>query len=198
MASVWLCEAGHYVKTLHMHEQIHAGRKKKGAANLCLLRRVNESRRWRGILTWVTYSYLSPWPHPLLHGIVAAKLPSLWQPWHHQRAGGQVLFERGGEWKEEMEDKKESAKKGGVEIREGVEERKREREREILLVSVNTLASLQYVTRATAACRPVCPIHPCVSLLDEVRALGQHGHRCTSAVSVSPSTSLRSPLSFSH
>lgn len=151
------------------------------AVHMCVLRHVNKSGG-RGILTFLTYSYLSPWPHTL-HSLAAVRLLSRWQPWHQQRAGGQVLFERGSEWKEEMEDKKRGCEGGrGKKWERGWKKR-----REILLVSVDTLASLLHVTRATAACRPAClPSIPCVSLIDEVRALGQPGHICTSAASAPP------------
>lgn len=56
-------------------------------------------------------------------------------------------------------------------MREGVEEKKRE---EIVLVSVATLASSLYVTRATAVCKPAC-----LQSKEEVRALGKCSHICT-------------------
>lgn len=56
---------------------------------------------------------------------------------------------------------------------------------------VATLASLLYVTRATAACRPAClpacdPSIPGVSLIVEARALGQPGYTFTSKDSTTP------------
>lgn len=118
----------------------------KKAVHMCILKHVNKSRG-RRILTLVTHSYLSLWPHSL----VAVRPLSLWKPWHQQHAGGQVLFERGSEWKEEMEDKKSLQRREGKKWERGWKKRE-----EILLVSVATLASSLYVTRATAVCKPAC------------------------------------------
>lgn len=148
--------------------------------DMYILMHVNKSCDEEFFHYWpiVTFSLTSP---SLQHSLVAVRLPSLWQPWHQQRASGQVLFTRGSKWKEEMEDKKQSCVWGT-----GRNERGGGRKE-----YVTTIASLLYVTRATAACRPAClpacdPSIPGVSLLDEARALGQPGCIFTSTGSAPP------------
>lgn len=143
------------------------------------------------ILTLVTHSYLSPWPHPLCTALL------LWGFCHysnHDISSVPVVrfcSREGVNEKRKWRIKREAAMEGGEEMRGGG--RKRERERELYSVQrgfcwcLDTLASLLYVTRATAVCRPACLRSiACVSLIDEVRSLGQPGHICTSAGNAPP------------
>lgn len=176
-------------KTLHMCKQVYTkslcmGKK---AVNMCILKHVNIGR---GTLTLLTHSYLFPLSSPALHRLVAVRPLSLWQPWHQQRAAGQVLFERGSEWKEEMEDKKRLRRREGKKL-----ERRWKEKRECCILSREDFAGVcgypHFITvcyQATAACRPAC-LRSIPSLTDEVRALGQLGHVCTSAGNTPPNLS---------
>lgn len=159
----------------------------KKAVNMCILKHVNIGR---GTLILLTHSYLFPLSSPALHSLVAVRPLSLWQPWHQQRAAGQVLFERGSEWKEEMEDKKRLWRREGKKL-----ERRWKEKRECCILSREDFAGVcgypHFITvcyQATAACRPAC-LRSIPSLTDEVRALGQLGHVCTSAGNTPPNLS---------
>ena len=95
------------------------------AVQMCILKHVSKSRG-RGILTVVTHSYLSPWPHPLSHRLL------LWGFCHYgNRDISSELVVRfcsreGVNEKRKWRIKREAAKEGGEEMREGVEGKERD------------------------------------------------------------------------
>lgn len=124
------------------------------------------------IITLVTNSYLSPWPHPL------CKASLLWGFCHygnHDISSMPVVrfcSREGVNEKRKWRIKWEAACKGWREINQRERERPLFKAERILSASADTLSLSLYVTRATAARRPAwLPSIPLVNLIDEVGPL---------------------------
>lgn len=118
---VRFCQTGYCAKTLHMCKQVYTKSMKKF---ICACKQIIQ----RGILTLVTHSYLSPWPHPLC---TASLLWGFCHYGNHDISSVPVVrfcSREGVNEKRKWRIKREAAKEGGEEMREGVEGKERERE----------------------------------------------------------------------